>query len=165
MSSGRRPPLSAARWTEIQQVLADAIECPAAERAVLLERRCAGDPALRQEVDSLLAAHDTDGFVDRFAPIVGLPAEAEAEWSGRDIAHYHVEEVIGRGGMAVVYKARDRRLGRPVALKFLSPSLSADPRAKGRFIAEARAAAALDHPNVCTIYEIGETDDGQMFIA
>ena len=67
--------------------------------------------------------------------------------------------------MAVVYSARDERLGRQVALKFLSPYLSADPDATSRFVAEARAAAALDHPNVCTIYEIGETEDGQLFIA
>ena len=67
--------------------------------------------------------------------------------------------------MAVVYRARDERLGRHVALKFLSPSLGTDPRAKRAFVAEARAAAALDHANVCTIYEIDDTDDGQLFIA
>ena len=67
--------------------------------------------------------------------------------------------------MGVVYRRRDERLGRQVALKFLPPHLSADPDAKSRFVAEARAAAALDHPSVCTIYEIGETEDGQLFIA
>ncbi len=80
-------------------------------------------------------------------------------------AQYVVQEPIGAGGMGVVYKARDERLGRHVALKFLPPALGADRGAKARFVAEARAAAALDHPNVCTIYEIGETGDGQLFIA
>ena len=90
---------------------------------------------------------------------------AAADWSGRTVAHYVVQDRIGSGGMAVVYRARDERLGRQVALKFLSPHLSADSRATARFVAEARAAAALDHPNVCTIYEIGETPTGQLFIA
>jgi len=87
------------------------------------------------------------------------------DWSGRTVARYRVLDAIGFGGMAVVYRARDERLGRHVALKFLSPSLRSDPRAKRAFVAEARAAAALDHPNVCTIYEIGETSDGHLFIA
>jgi serine/threonine-protein kinase len=85
--------------------------------------------------------------------------------SGRVVSHYAVEDAIGRGGMGVVYRAEDIRLGRPVALKFLPPFLSGDTHAMERLQAEARAASALDHPNICTIHEFGETDEGQLFIA
>jgi len=84
---------------------------------------------------------------------------------GAVVAHYEIHEQLGSGGMGVVYRARDRRLDRAVALKFLPPALSADARAKRNFFTEARAAAALQHVNVCTVHEIGETDEGQLFIA
>ncbi|MFP5289321.1 MAG: protein kinase domain-containing protein, partial [Thermoanaerobaculia bacterium] len=84
--------------------------------------------------------------------------------AGRILGHYRVVERIGGGGMGIVYKAEDLRLSRTVALKFLPPELTRDPEAKVRFLQEARAASALDHPNICTIHEVGETDDGRLYL-
>jgi dienelactone hydrolase len=83
---------------------------------------------------------------------------------GTTVAQYRILERLGEGGMGIVYKAQDLKLDRTVALKFLLPDLTRDPEAKQRFIHEAKAASTLDHPNVCTVHDISETEDGQIFI-
>jgi serine/threonine protein kinase len=83
---------------------------------------------------------------------------------GRTVSQYEVAAKLGGGGMGVVYSARDTKLGRLVALKFLPPQWSHDEGAKQRFVREAQAASATDHPNICTIHDIDQTDDGRLFI-
>ena len=160
---------AARRWAATEVLLQQALKREPSGRETWLVQHC-DDEALRVEVRSLLQAHDRRGVLDALVdevmapllprrqplidPTVSLPTDSR----------YRIIERLGRGGMGVVYRARDERLERDIALKFLPPHLSADPSAKRRFLVEARAAAAIEHPNICTVHEIGDTDDGQLYI-
>src|SRR5688572_13652859 len=162
--------MSADRWLRVQVLFSAALDCDPSARNELLDMQCAGDADLRRDVESLLESHERVGLVDDLAGKMTAPATLRDrfdahEWQGRRVAQYTVLEPLGAGAMGRIYKARDERLGRYVALKFLPAHLGAEPNAKRRFLLEARAAAALDHPNICTIHEIGATNDGQQFIA
>ena len=157
-------------WVRVEQVLAVAFDVPQQERQAYIDRACAGDPALRAEVSALLAASNADSLIDQpldalLSPLLAFDEVPTTEAPVTIIAHFELLSRISSGGMGVVYRARDTRLQRIVALKFLPSTLSSDGRAKSRFLLEARAAAALDHRNVCAIHEIGETADGQLFIS
>ena len=125
---------------------------------------------MRQDVEALLQAHGKRGVLDRLIDDVMTPLLPHREAATHppvtlpSHSRYRIIERLGAGGMGVVYRARDERLDRDIALKFLSPYLSADEAAKRRFLVEARAAAAIEHPNICTVHEIGDTDDGQLYI-
>jgi tetratricopeptide (TPR) repeat protein len=129
-------------------------------RSAFLAEACAGDARLEAELRSLLEqAQPAEAFFADLAETLATPSR------GHRIGQYRLLGILGSGGMGTVYRAHDGRLDRPVALKFLPPHLSARPEARERLLVEARAAAALEHPNVCSIHEIGETSDGRPFIA
>ena len=153
------------RFAQVQELFNRLLAVEPAERESELAR-LAPDPVIREEVRDLLLAHDDEGVLDNLVQAFERPfAPPPSPYGpGAQFAQYTLEEHLGAGGMGVVYRARDTRLERTVALKFLSPALVADPTAKRRFLAEARAAAALEHPNICTILEVGELD-GRLFIA
>ncbi|MEO7367216.1 MAG: serine/threonine-protein kinase, partial [Gemmatimonadaceae bacterium] len=162
-----------------EQLFEQALSLQADERVAFIDEASVGDPNLRAELLSLL---DHSEAADQFFERVGEsvlsspfscdaehnPAEhiLDSELSDGDIAgHYRIVTLIGRGGMGSVYRAHDTRLNRDVALKFLPSYARAEPEARERLLNEARAAASLDHRNVCSIHEIGETSDGRLFIA
>src|SRR5215217_7274845 len=150
------------RWRQLKQIFQSALERNPAERSAFLSRTCADDPALRSEVESLIASHDQAGD-----SIEAMAVEAATEMlsagqtgpiAGRHIGRYRVLSHIGRGGMGEVFLAQDTSLGRKVALKLLRADFTGDEERLRRFRQEARAASALNHPNILTIHEIGQDD-------
>jgi len=157
-----------ARWKRVDSLLKSAISRPPEERDAFLASECAGDEELQRELQSLLACrHEAESFLERPA-IEGEAATQSAKdsilASAGTAGHYRLIGRLGSGGMGVVYKAEDVRLHRFAAIKFLSGDLTANPDSLIRFRLEARAASALNHANICTIYDVGE-QDGRSYIA
>ena len=154
------------RWQQVQHLLQAALERSGEERAALLESACAGDAALRHEVETLLASDEhVPGFLegDAFQDAQLFRHDESGAAPGGRVGPYVIERRLGAGGMGEVFLAQDMRLGRKVALKLLDPTLIGDSVARARFVREARLASSLDHPNICTVYEIGETGE-RLFI-
>src|SRR5436309_16051700 len=148
------------RWQQVKQIFQSAIERPPSQRDGFISEACADDRELRREVESLISSYDEAG--GSFQTVaVNVAAQMFAEGLcdsliGQRIGHYEVISLIGRGGMGEVFLARDTSLGRKVALKLLRSEFTQNEDRLRRFEQEARAASALNHPNILTIHEIGQ---------
>src|SRR6185295_8037580 len=149
------------RWQKVKQIFQAAMDRAPSERDVFVSDACAGDDELRQEVESLMSSDGRSGmFLD--APAYEAAAEMIVDEKsglkkGRTIGPFEILSFISRGGMGEVYLAHDRRLSRNVALKLLPAAFTKDDERLRRFEQEARAASALNHPNIITIYEVFKT--------
>jgi serine/threonine protein kinase/Tol biopolymer transport system component len=151
------------RWQKIEEIFAAALEQPEEKHAAFLKQACGEDEELRREVESMLEARRAAGsFLGQpAAEQLGLAPEGKQEKAslvGKRLGVYEIEELIGKGGMGEVYKAQDARLERRVAIKILQPQLMTDVEHLKRFRREAKAASALNHPNIATIHDVGEAE-------
>src|ERR1051325_8457352 len=157
-----------ANWEDVKKLFEAVLAQPFGERDAFLAGQTAGNDALRREVESLIKSYgEAESFMEQ--PAAHSAAESILNHQGKlplgqRVSHYEILALVGEGGMGEVYVARDRTLGRRVALKLLPDYFISDASRLRRFKQEARAASALGHPNVCVIHEVGETEDGRPFI-
>ena len=151
--------MEADRWRRLNELFHATLAREPTGRDQFLDAACPDDTALRDEVRSLLRAHAAASVLDRPAADAGLlPSEAGDPLIGERLGPYEVASLLGRGGMGVVYLALDTRLQRPVAIKALPPAYTQDTRLRARLRREARAAAALSHPGIATVFALEEFD-------
>lgn len=155
------------RWRKVQEVFAAAIECEPSSRRAFLDGACVDDPALLKEVESLVLSLDAASSTFLESPLAGVlpplledaPPRPGALGTGRRLGSYEIRAPIGAGGMGEVYRARDLKLDRDVAIKVLPEEVASDPGARARFEREAKLVAELSHPHILSIFDFG-TQDG-----
>ena len=164
--------MNSERWQKVKGLFDAALALAPEKRGKFLKNACGSDDELRREVENLLDSFDnTEGFMDKpaAAEIAGLIVERveikEKIKSGESIAHYEIIRQIGAGGMGEVYLAKDQKLDRKVAVKFLNEKFSRDESNLRRFTREATAASALNHPNILVVHEIGEAGDVHFIVS
>ena len=160
--------MNAERWQQIDQLLQSALEQEPGQRSAFLTQACAGDEPLRWEVESLIASHEKVGTIlekplSQVAAQLLIKGETRLA-EGQRIGRYQVTALLGEGGMGEVYLVQDMVLGRQVALKLLPAQFTRDADRLRRFEQEARAASALNHPNIITIHEIGRVDGAHFIV-
>jgi len=155
-------------WQRIEELFHAAMAMEASERSLYLHKACSGDESLQMEVESLIKAFESsNGLMEQPAFELGMKVMRGSQADsmvGTVVGAYKILELLGRGGMGEVYLAEDTRLGRKVALKFLSPEFVGDNWAKRQLIKEAQAVAMLDHPNICPVYGIEEHEDHSFIV-